>query len=55
MNSIKSFLSNDRMAQLAAAIFVPAFLSMIGFGIYHGKFHISSNTVHCHENVCHKH
>ena len=38
------------------AIFVPAFLSVIGFGIYHGEFHFSSNTPHCHsEKVCHLH
>lgn len=55
MNIIKSVLSSDKIAQLFVAIFVPAFLSVIGFGIYHGKFHFSSNGTHCHENVCHNH
>jgi len=46
----------DNLTPYAIAVFVPAFLSIIGFGIYHGQFHFSSNSAHCHaDNVCHTH
>ena len=46
----------DNLTPYAIAVFVPAFLSIIGFGVYHGKFHFSSHTIHCHaDNVCHTH
>jgi hypothetical protein len=34
---------------------IPAALIALGVGIYHGTFHMTSNTTHCHENVCHNH
>jgi hypothetical protein len=54
MKSISTI--KDNLTPYAIAVFVPAFLSIIGFGIYHGEFHFSSNTAHCHaDKVCHKH
>lgn len=41
--------------KIAAIAFIPAALITLGVGIYHGTFHMTSNTTHCHENVCHNH
>jgi len=54
MKSISTI--KDSLTPYAIAVFVPAFLSIMGFGIYHGEFHFSSNTTHCHsDKVCHNH
>jgi hypothetical protein len=46
----------DTLTPYAIAVFVPAFLSVIGFGIYHDQFHFSSKAPHCHSNnTCHTH
>lgn len=55
MNTLKKTLSKDNLVPAAIALVVPAFLSMIGFGFYHGTFHMNANTNHCHENICHNH
>lgn len=46
----------DNLTPYAIAVFVPAFLSIVGFGIYHGEMHFSSKVPHCHaDKVCHTH
>ncbi len=46
----------DNLTPYAIAVFVPAFLSIVGFGIYHGEMHFSSKAPHCHaDKVCHSH
>jgi len=46
----------DNLTPYAIAVFVPAFLSIIGFGIYHGEMHFSSKALQCHaDKVCHSH
>lgn len=63
---MKMFLNNKHMNSLAQiknnvtpyiiAVFVPTFLSVIGFGVYHGTFHMNAHSSHCHaDNVCHNH
>lgn len=55
MNSHIVSLSKNKKIAFFVAAFVPAFLALIGVGIYHGTFHASANETHCHENTCHKH
>lgn len=55
MNILKKTLSKDNLIPVAVAVFVPAFFAVIGFGVYHGTFHMNANTTHCHDNICHNH
>jgi hypothetical protein len=55
MKIAKNVLSKDILIPATVSLFVPAFLAMIGFGIYHGSFHMNANTTHCHSEVCHNH
>jgi hypothetical protein len=55
MQTIRTILSKDNVIPAVVAVFVPAFLSVIGFGIYHGTMHVNANTTHCHQDICHNH
>jgi hypothetical protein len=44
------------LAPFAAATAVAFISAIIGFGFYHGEFHMNSNSTHCHsEGICHNH
>jgi high-affinity Fe2+/Pb2+ permease len=46
----------SNVAPFAAATAVAFFSAVIGFGFYHGAFHMNGNSTHCHaEGVCHNH
>ena len=54
MKSISTI--KDNLTPYAIAVFVPTFLSIMGFGVYHGTFHMNAHSYHCHaDNVCHTH
>lgn len=47
-------LSNS--APFSAAATVAVFSAIVGFGFYHGIFHMNGNSSHCHtEGICHNH
>lgn len=49
-------LKGSNIVPFVAAAFVSASATFIGFGFYHGVFHISGNTTHCHaDGICHNH
>lgn len=46
----------SNIAPFVAASAVAFFSAVIGFGFYHGTFHMNGNSTHCHsEGICHNH
>ena len=54
---MKSFgLTVNNIAPFFIAAVVSASTAFLGFGFYHGTFHVNANQTHCHQDgVCHNH
>jgi maltodextrin utilization protein YvdJ len=49
-------LTVNNIAPFFVAAVVSASTAFIGFGFYHGTFHMNANQAHCHQDgVCHNH
>jgi len=49
-------LTASNIAPFFIAAVVSASTAFLGFGFYHGTFHINANQAHCHQDgICHNH
>jgi hypothetical protein len=49
-------LKGSNFVPYVLAAVVSASAAFVGFGFYHGTFHLNANQTHCHtDGVCHNH